>query len=196
MAITKNMELIKENLSKLGLDYDAAEEIIANKKDGFAVSYNHLGEDKAYLACIKLRTVLYSWLSILGIKRMYTIGIRNNAVMVGKKLMVDNITTVPIQVVATRNRSKKAKEKAYPVFAEAESDYSTGQPLTEEKLLDHLQSEAELGNKEAGWKYMEIMERRIAAAQAGAAEMDDPVIDQYPEQSHQTEQTEESTNDP
>lgn len=124
MAITTNIQLVKENLIRLGLDYDAAAEIIDNHSDGFAVSYNHLDEDTAYAACIKLRTVLYSWLRLLGVKHMYSIGIRNNVVTVGKKLTVDNVAAVPIQIVATRNRSKKAKEKAYPVYAEAEGGYN------------------------------------------------------------------------
>ena len=105
MAITTNIELIEKNLTRLGVDINQVRDILLSSGTGFAISYNHL--DNADSICQKVRTVLYSWLTVLGVKDAYTISARHKAIQVSRKITAVGIS-IPIKVAHTNSPNKRS----------------------------------------------------------------------------------------
>ena len=105
MAITTNIELIEKNLTRLGVDINQVRDILLSGGTGFAVSYNHL--DNADSICQKVRTVLYSWLTVLGVKDMYTISAKHKAIQVSRKITAVGVS-IPIKVAWTNPPNKRS----------------------------------------------------------------------------------------
>ena len=121
MAITTNIELIERNLSRFGIDIPKVRDILLSGGIGFAISYNHL--DNADSICQKVRTVLYSWLTILNVKDMYTISAKHKAIQVSKKINVTGIT-IPLKVAWT-NPANKRSGRITQVYSEDVNEAST-----------------------------------------------------------------------
>ena len=121
MAITTNIELIERNLSRFGIDIPKVRDILLSGGTGFAISYNHL--DNADSICQKVRTVLYSWLTILNVKDMYTISAKHKAIQVSKKINITGIT-IPLKIAWT-NPANKRSGRITQVYSEDVNEAST-----------------------------------------------------------------------
>ena len=128
MAITTNIELIERNLSRFGIDIPKVRDILLSGGTGFVISYNHL--DNADSICQKVRTVLYSWLTILNVKDMYTISAKHKAIQVSKKINITGIT-IPLKVAWT-NPANKRSGRITQVYSEDVNKASTMEASTME----------------------------------------------------------------
>ena len=132
MAITTNIELIERNLSRFGIDIPKVRDILLSGGIGFAISYNHL--DNADFICQKVRTVLYSWLTILNVKDMYTISAKHKAIQVSKKINITGIT-IPLKIAWT-NPANKRSGRITQVYSEDVEDVNKASTMPDQDAIE------------------------------------------------------------
>ena len=134
MAITTNIELIERNLSRFGIDIPKVRDILLSGGTGFVISYNHLDSAESNSICQKVRTILYSWLTILNVKDMYTISVKHKAIQVSKKINITGIT-IPLKIAWT-NPANKRSGRITQIYSEDVEDVNKASTMPDQDAIE------------------------------------------------------------